>query len=103
MTYYDDQSDWTSDDFYCLHRYLHKMLFYNKKRMDEIRAIDLNRMSAETKAIMYCIISYYHMDYLFELENLRGLSHCQPLKRPLIIDGDTAKEDDVYKKMNIIF
>lgn len=103
MTYYDDQKNWTSDDFYCLHRYLHKMLLDHKKRIEEIKKIDLNRMTVETKTIMYCIISYYQMNHLFELDNLHDLLMCQPLKYPLIIDGDTSRDDDVYKKMNIVF
>ena len=103
LPYYIDQSGWTNNEFYCLHRYLHRMIFYYKKRMEEIENIDLNRTSIETKVLMYCIIKYYHYDFLMDLDNLLELKQAKPLEHPLVIDGDTSNDDDVYKEMNVIF
>ena len=101
--YYENQENWSSNEFYCLHRYLHKMIFYYEKRLDEIKNIDVNKLTEETKVIIFCITNYYNYNFLFDLNNLNSLKKCKPLKTPLIIDGDTSKEEDIYKKMNIIF
>ena len=103
MPYYENQANWTSNEFYCLHRYLHRMFFYYNKRIDEIKSIQTNKLSTETKVLIYCIVKYYNLVFLFDLENLKDLKKCKPLENPLIIDGDTASDDDVYKKMNVIF
>ena len=101
--YYLDQFGWKSDDYYSLHRYLHRMLYYYNKRMDEIRKIDLNKTSKETRVLMYCIINYYHLDFLMDLDNLIELKNTKPLEEKLIIDGDTAEDEDIYKEMNVVF
>ena len=101
--YYEDQSEWTADEFYYLHRYIHKMFFYHNKRMAEIESIDINKLTERTKVLMYCVIRYYQLDFLFEKNNLLPLKECVPLKEPLLLDGGTAKENDVYKEMGIIF
>ena len=79
------------------------MFPYYEKRLDEIKNIDVNKLTEETKVIIFCIINYYNYDFLFDLENLSTLKECKPLKTPLIIHGDTSKEEDIYKKMNVIF
>ena len=101
--YYLCQDGWTKNDFYYLHRYLHKMIFYYHKQMDEIKALDLSLMSLETKTIIFCLIKYYHHDFLLELDNLKALKNTKPLEKPLIIDGDTARDNDIYNELNIIF
>jgi len=105
MPYYENQKNWTSNDFYCLHRYLHRMLFYYDKRIEEIKAIELEKLSIETKVIMYCIIKYYNLDFLFNLDNLKELKNCKPLNIPLILDEEipVSTGNDIYKKMNIIY
>ena len=102
MPYYESQQGWGKNEFYCLHRYIHKMIWYHQSRMDEIKSLDLSRMTDETKVIMYCIIMYYGLNDLFELDNLQALRFTKPLPTPLVIDGDTV-ENDVYKEMNIYF
>lgn len=103
MPYYEDQTNWTSDEYYCLHRYLHRMFYYYNDRMGEIKEIKFNRLSKETKAIIFCIIKYYNYDFLLDLDNLKELKNIKPLDKPLIIDGDTASDDDIYKEMNVVF
>ena len=79
------------------------MLYYYNKRMDEIRKIDLSKTSKETRVLMYCIINYYHLDFLMDLDNLIELKNTKPLEEKLIIDGDTAEDEDIYKEMNVVF
>ena len=101
--YYLDQTGWDKDDYYTLHRYIHRMIFYNKKRMEEIKKLDLSRMTAETKTLLYCVIKYYHFDYLFDLQNIKPLENCRPLEKQLVLDGATAFEDDIYREMNVVY
>ena len=51
--YYESQTNWTKDDYYYLNRYLHRMLFYYEKYSQEIRMLNIEKMSAETKVLMY--------------------------------------------------
>ena len=102
MPYYEDQTDWGSDEYYALHRYLHRMLTY--KRMDEIMSLDCDRISDVTKVLIYCIVIYYGMNDILELENMKWLYDVKPLEKPLILDKELSMStgDDVYKKMNVI-
>lgn len=44
-------------------------------------------MSKETKVLMYCIIKYYHYDFLLEhYENLAELADTKSLDYKLILD-----------------
>ena len=100
--YYEEQTNWDIKNYNYLHRYLHRMIYYHNKYRDEIEKINLNKISPETKVLIYCIIKYYHFEFLFENENLKELSNVQPLTRPLIIDDNPLNEDNIYKEMNII-
>lgn len=102
--YYELQDGWTKDDYYYLHRYLHRMLFYYKKFSKEISLLDLSKMSEETKVLMYCIIKYYNYDFLMEqYDNLSELADTKPLKYKLVLDDSTISEDDIYRQMNVIY
>ena len=102
--YYESQTNWTKDDYYYLHRYLHRMLFYYEKYSQEIRMLNIEKMSAETKVLMYCIIKYYNYDFLFDkYENLSKLTETKPLKNKLVLDDSTVSENDIYKHMNVIY
>lgn len=100
--YYLSQVDWTKDDYYRLHRFLHRMFYYYEKYMDEIKKLELSRMSVETKTMIYCIVKYYNNDFLLT-DNLEELKDTKPLDYKLVIDGSTASEDDIYAKMNIVY
>ena len=100
--YYEEQTNWEIKNYNYLHRYLHRMIYYHNKYRDEIEKINLNKTSPETKVLIYCIIKYYHFEFLFENENLKELSNVQPLTRPLIIDDNPLNEDNIYKEMNVI-
>lgn len=102
--YYQDQTDWTKNEYYYLHRYLHRRLFHYKKYAEEISSLDLSKMSKETKVLMYCIIKYYNYDFLIEQhENLSELADTKPLEDKLILDDNPLPEDNIYKKMNVIY
>ncbi|WP_448903045.1 hypothetical protein [Eubacterium sp.] len=102
--YYEIQNNWTKDDYYYLHRYLHRMLFYYEKYSKEISSLDLKKMSTETKVLMFCIIKYYKYDFLLEkYENLSELVNVKPLKNKLVLEDSTGSENDIYKQMNVIY
>ncbi len=100
--YYMDQSDWGSNEFYALHRYMHRMITKKDKKLDEIKQMNLSRMSDISKVLLYCIIEYYGLEGLLEFENLSSLKNCKPLKEPLILDACNANQNTVYGNMNVI-
>ena len=102
--YYENQSGWTKSEYCYLHRYLHRMFYYHQKYENDIKKLDLDRMTDETKVIIFCIIQYYHLDYMFsQYENLKPLEKTRPLKKQLILDDSTKVENDIYSQMNIIY
>ena len=48
--YYLNQNGWTSDDYYGLHRYLHRLFLRYDKKKEEIQSMDISQMTDETKA-----------------------------------------------------
>ena len=101
--YYLDQQGWSSNDYYSLHRYLHRLITHADRKRGEIESLDTTQMSEKTKVLLYCIISYYHMNDLFKLANLESLANQQPLSEPLILSGHGMKEENVYYRMNVMF
>lgn len=101
--YYVPQNDWSSNDYYSLHRYLHRLVLHADSKKDEIAQLDIQKMSDKTKVLLYCIISYYHLEKLFELSNLQELTNCKPLSETLVLGGHGMKEDNIYYKMNVMF
>ena len=101
--YYAPQTDWSSNDYYSLHRYLHRLVTHADRKKDEIEQLDVHRMSDKTKVLLYCIISYYHLDKLFELSNLHELTQCEPLAEPLVLSNHGMREESIYNKMNVMF
>ncbi|MCR5479978.1 MAG: hypothetical protein K6F27_09020 [Ruminococcus sp.] len=100
--YYLPQNNWDSDDYYSLHRYLHRLVLHADKKANEISDMDLSKMSQETKVLLYCIIQHYRLENLFDLENLRELKQCKPLPQTLVLGNHNFK-DATYSKMNIVF
>ena len=41
--------------------------------------------------------------FLMDFDNLVELKNTKPLEEKLIIDGDTAEDEDIYKEMNVVF
>lgn len=102
--YYEKQDNWTEKEYCYLHRVLHRMFYYYNKYSDEISSLDVEKMSRETKVLIYCIITYYHYDFLFaQYKNISSLASTKPLDYKLILDNSTITDDDIYKKMNVIY
>ena len=102
--YYEPQDGWGTTEFYTLHRYLHRMLFYHEKYGDEINALDLSRMTDETKVLIGCIIRYYHTEFLLDRHsNLASLHDLKPLEHPLVIDTAPYLDDVAYREMNVVY
>lgn len=102
MPYYDNQENWNSDDWWAFHRYLHRMFW--TKRMDEIKNIDEKRLSEKTKVLMFCILTYYSMQDILDLENMKWCRNCKPLTEALILNEEhpVSTGNDIYKIMNVI-
>ncbi|MBQ7186435.1 MAG: hypothetical protein IJR91_02255 [Ruminococcus sp.] len=101
--YYLDQSGWSSNDYYSLHRYLHRLITHADRKADEIRSLDTSQMSERTRVLLYCIISYYHLDDMFKFTNLQNLADQKPLSEPLVLGNHGLKEENVYYRMNVMF
>jgi len=100
--YYLNQNGWTSDDYYGLHRYLHRLfLRYNKKK-EEIQSMDISQMTDETKVLIYCILKYYSMNDLMQLDNFKSLEECTPLKNLLFLEIIELRSVTVYNDMNVM-
>ena len=98
--YYANQNSWGMNEYYGLHRYLHRLLLHYDSKRDEIQNMDIGQMSDKTKVLMYCIIRYYNMDHLLEKDNLRQLQDCKPLDEPLVL-GYHNLNVPVYNEMNV--
>ena len=100
--YYLNQNGWTSDDYYGLHRYLHRLFLRYDKKKEEIQSMDISQMTDETKVLIYCILKYYSMNDLMQLDNLKSLANCTPLKKPLVLGNHSIKSVTVYNDMNVM-
>lgn len=86
--YYEDQRDWTPADYYALFRYLNRLLLdHGGMRSTEIAALDLGRMSAETKHLLkhMLVLKKAYARLLDEYPNLAGLEGMPELDRPLYL------------------
>ena len=102
--YYENQNNWDKDDYYYLHRVLHRIFYYNKKYSDEIKSMDVSRMSDRTRVLINCIVRYYGFDYLFdEYTNIKDISKAKPLPESLVLDDEPLPEDNVYRQMNVVY
>ena len=100
--YYESQNGWGEDEYYYLHRVLHRMFYYYDRYSEEIRNIDTSRMSEETKVLIYCIVKYYHNEFLFEqFSNLKEISYALPLNEMLVLTEHPLPEHTVYNDMNV--
>lgn len=100
--YYEVQHDWNKDDYYYLHRTLHRLFYYYQKNSMEISEMDIDKMTDKTKVLIYCIIKYYNYDFLFsDYKNLSALENIKPLPETLVLDDNPLNEDNIYKQMNV--
>ena len=111
--YYFDQTDWTTEDFYTLHLFLSKMIenydtttgsYDGRKRIEEIKELDLSRMTEESKVLLYCIIQSENKQFLLDLPNLHELRDQKPLKKPLLITTRRRKNNiPVYRNYGVVY
>lgn len=102
--YYENQTGWQKEDYYYLHRVLHRLLCNYDKNSIEIENMDTARMSQATRVLIYCIIKYYHYDFLFDLnESLSDLKNTKPLEETLVLDDKPLPDDNIYKAMNVMY
>ena len=71
-------------------------------KKEEIQSMDISRMTDETKVLIYCILKYYSMNDLMQLDNLKSLADCAPLKTPLVLGNHSIKSVTVYNDMNVM-
>ena len=90
------KNEWSSNDYYSLQSYLHRLVLHADRKKDEIEQLDIQKMSDKTQVLLYCIICYYHLEQLFELSNLHKLTECKPLSEPLVLSGHGLKEENIY-------
>ncbi|MBQ4486797.1 MAG: hypothetical protein II936_07310 [Oscillospiraceae bacterium] len=100
--YYLDQNGWSSEDYYSLHRYLHRLILKHEQRSSEIALMNTSLMSEKTKVLLYCIIKYYGLEMLFKLPNLSDIADCKPLSEPLVLGTHDLREP-FYYDMNVVF
>ena len=101
--YYESQQNWGENEYYYLHRVLHKMFYYYDKYADEISELDVSKMSANTRVLIYCIIKYYKNDFLFErFSNIKPIADSEPLKNKLVLDRNPLPEHSIYSDMNVV-
>ena len=109
LVYYVDQTNWDHDDFYYLNRYLNRLLYQvgNKRdkmqeeKIAELKAMDLSRMTTETKVILYVLILFKKMEYVFEWENFVALKDTKPLKKRLNLVENPRGVHALYTAYNI--
>ena len=84
--YYQDQSELDKLDYVHLHRFIDRMIQYRdtykgsydgRKRIEEIKNIDLNRVSYNTKLIFKYCIKKHNAEELLQLPNLKELNEVE--------------------------
>ncbi len=111
--YYFDQTNWKSEDYYTLHLFLTKMIenydttvgsYDGNKRIEEIKALDLSRMTEESKVLLYCIIQNEKKQFLLDLPNLSALRVQKPLEKPLYITTRRRKYNiPIYRQYGVVY
>ena len=102
--YYEDQTDWDHTGFYYLNRCLNRLLSHaqtKEGKMAELKAMDLSRMTEETKVILYVLILFKKMEFVFEWENFAALKDTKPLKKRLNLVENPTGVHALYTEYNI--
>jgi len=99
--YYTDQTGWVAADYYQLNRYLNRLLTFAARRMDEIDNINLEKMSTETKVLLYVLIQFQRKYILLEKPNLSDPKNQKPLKKRLNLVDNPIGIHELYTKFNI--
>lgn len=124
--YYEDQTNWANIDRQGLWRYLNRLFLSlgpsdeatpapdslsariqarrTGKRDDEIAALDLSRMSEDTRYLVkhMLIRSGRYETTLERFENLRGLDDVGSLDHPLVLDDNPTYAYPYYTSVGIL-
>jgi hypothetical protein len=74
------------------------------KRIEEIKALDLSRMTEESKVLLYCIIQNEKKQFLLDLPNLSALRVQKPLEKPLYITTRRRKYNiPIYRQYGVVY
>ena len=97
--YYQDQSEWTINDYDFLYFNLNKAVL---NEHEWLRDIDESLLSAPTKAIIKALVHYYKkFDIYKRFPNLNGIEEQKPLTEPLPISKVSIK-NPVFEGMGLI-
>lgn len=99
--YYESQAGWNSEDFYALNRFLNRLLLYSSQNIQEIKSIDLSRLSEITKVLLCIIIKFQKKEDLFELDSLKGLKDIKPLEKRLNLVDNPSNCHKIYDEYNV--
>ena len=110
--YYKNQVGWTESDFNALHRYLSKMIEHahdstgslnGEVRLEEIKGLKIEKMTEETKVLLYCSIISQNPQLLTECDNLEQLRVVSPLSRRLVLNPFKRTGSELYRKYNVLY
>ncbi len=111
--YYFDQKDYTRQDYLELARYFDRMIEYRdgckgsyngEKRIEEIRKIDTQRLSENTKMLLARCIRIHRAEQLFELPNLQELREL-PTDNLSFLEGKERmklRAEDFYRNLRLL-
>ena len=110
--YYLSQEEWGAVNFNALHRYMSKMIENHDNnrgsidglnRIEEIKCLDLSRMSETTHVLLFCIVKWLRKDFLLDLPNLLPLKDVRPLSVPVQLTEKPLKAFSIYEEYGIIY
>ena len=110
--YYQDQSGWTESDYNALHRYISKMVEHSndsvgsydgKTRIYEIKDLDIDSMTDETKVLLYCSVLSQNPKLMEECDNLQGLKNTVPLSKRLVLNPFKKSGSAIYRQYNVLY
>jgi len=97
--YYQDQSNWTINEYDFLYFNLNKAILTEQ---DWLSNIDNSRLSETTKAIIKALILYYKKFDLYQkFPNLQGIEEQEPLLQPVFISKVSIKSP-IFESMGLI-
>ena len=97
--YYQNQSDWTVNDYDFLYFNLNKAIL---NEQDWLGEVDKSLLAEPTRAIIKALIHYYNKFDIYEkFPNLQAVEDQQPLEQPLKISKVSIK-NSIFAEMGLI-
>jgi hypothetical protein len=110
--YYQNQTGWDESDYNALRRYLSKMIehardnvgsFDGRQRLYELKEMDMEALSDETKVLLYCAILSQNPVLLDECENLSLLKNTVPFEHKLVLNPFKRSGAPIYRQYNVLY